>query len=143
MPLIAATEPPFGNLARQMNKLIDQMHRGYSTYAPGEVWTPSVNLYEIETGYVVCVDLAGVNKEKIDITVDQNVLKLRGHRTVPTNSEENAGGDSPHRRIRVHLMEIDHGSFSREVELPLDVRQEQIAAHYKDGLLWIELPKKT
>ena len=142
MPLLAATDPPFGNLARQMNKLIDQMHRGYSPFAPNDTWTPSVNLYEIDNGYVVCVDLSGVNKEKIEITVDNNVLKLRGHRTVPTNSEEQPG-DAQHRRLRVHLMEIDHGSFSREVELPLDVRQEQIAAHYKDGLLWIELPKKT
>jgi HSP20 family protein len=142
MPLIAATDPPFGHMARQMGKLMDQLHRGYSPFAPSEVWTPSVNLYEIDTGYVVCVDLAGVNKDKIEITVEQHVLKLRGHRTVPTSNDEQHA-ETPQRRIRVHLMEIDHGSFSREVELPLDVKQEQIAAHYKDGLLWIELPKKT
>jgi HSP20 family protein len=142
MPLIVATDPPFGHLARQMGKIMDQMHRGYSPFAPGETWTPSVNLYEIDSGYLVCVDLAGVNKDKIDITVEQNVLRLRGHRAVPTNCDE-AQSDPHHRRMRMHLMEIDHGSFSREVELPLDVRHEQIAAHYKDGLLWIELPKKT
>ena len=141
MALIAATEPPFGNLARQMNKIMDQMHRGYSPFAPSDTWTPSVNLYEIENAYLVCVDLAGVNKDKIEITVEQNVLKLRGHRHVPTNSEETTG-EPHHRRMRMHLMEIDHGSFSREVELPLDVQQENIVAHYKDGLLWIELPKK-
>ena len=142
MPLVAATDPPFGNLARQMNKIIDQMHRGYSPFAPNETWTPSVNLYEIDAGYLVCVDLAGVNKEKIDITVEQNMLKLRGHRAVPMNSDE-AHNDPHQRRMRMHLMEIDHGAFSREVELPLNVRQDQIVAHYKDGLLWIELPKKT
>jgi HSP20 family protein len=142
MPLIAATDPSFGNMARQMSKIMDQLHRGYSTFAPSEVWTPSVNLYEVENAYIVCVDLAGVHKEKIEITVERNMLKLRGHRGVPTNSEE--GQSEPqNRRIRVHLMEIDHGSFSREVELPKDVSQDHIAAHYRDGLLWIELPKKN
>ncbi len=38
-------------------------------------------------------------------------------------------------------MEIDHGAFSREVELPLDVNRENIAANYRNGMLWIEIPK--
>ncbi len=42
----------------------------------------------------------------------------------------------------MHLMEIDHGSFARDVELPQDVHHEQINARYRDGMLWIELPKK-
>jgi HSP20 family molecular chaperone IbpA len=39
-------------------------------------------------------------------------------------------------------MEIDHGAFCREVELPHDVQPERVTANYRDGLLWIELPKK-
>src|SRR5262245_31996484 len=109
MALTLATDPPFGNLARQMGKIMEQMHKGYSPFAPGEVWTPSVNLYETDTAYVVCVDLAGVNKEKIDITVEHNILKLRGQRPVPSNNDEPQSDPHHHRRIRVHLMEIDHG----------------------------------
>jgi HSP20 family molecular chaperone IbpA len=45
-------------------------------------------------------------------------------------------------RIRVHLMEIDHGNFSREVELPADVEKEVISAVHREGMLWIELPKR-
>jgi len=40
------------------------------------------------------------------------------------------------------LMEIDHGHFVRDVELPHDVHSEQITATYRNGMLWIELPKK-
>jgi HSP20 family molecular chaperone IbpA len=43
----------------------------------------------------------------------------------------------------MHLMEIDHGAFSRDVDLPEDVHHERISAKYVDGLLWIELPKKN
>ena len=38
-------------------------------------------------------------------------------------------------------MEIDHGGFCREVELPEDVDRDRIAANYRNGMLWIELPK--
>jgi HSP20 family protein len=133
--------PPFGNLARQMGKFVEQFQKGYYNFMPGENWTPNVNLYETENVYLVCVDLAGVDKDKIDLTVVDQRLKIKGTREVPTNPDANEG-DLQNRRIRVHLMEIDHGGFSREVELPRDVEHDKIIATHKNGLLWIELPKK-
>src|SRR5215207_4016881 len=120
MPVITAPEPPFGNVARQMSKMMDQLQKGYYNFCPSETWTPSVNLYETETAYIVCVDLAGVDKEKIDIELADSRLTLRGTRSVPTPtdspSELHAHDDNHASRIRVHLMEIDHGAFCREVE---------------------------
>src|SRR3954454_14960181 len=139
---ITVSEQPFGHLARQANKLMDQMQKGFYVYS-GETWTPNVNLYETGSSYLVCVDLAGVDKEKIDVEVADQRLKLRGARAVPNFEEaadavagaaRGAGDDtatSPTtraepsaeahpRRVRIHLMEIDHGPFSREVELPPD-----------------------
>lgn len=142
MSVTVASEPPFGQLARQMSKLVDQLHKGYYNFCPSETWTPSVNLYENDAVYLVCVDLAGVNKEKIDLTVENQRLKLRGHRNVPTHIEQAEHPDVPGGKVRVHLMEIDNGAFCREVELPEDVDQSRIAANYRDGLLWVELPKK-
>jgi HSP20 family protein len=84
---------------------------------------------------MVCVDLAGVDKEKIDVEVVEQRLTLKGNRAVPTCAQNG-------QRPRLHLMEIDHGPFAREVELPQDVRQDKINAKYVDGMLWIELPKK-
>jgi HSP20 family protein len=141
MSKLATHDPSFGHLARQMGKMAEQLHRGYYSFYPSETWTPAVNLYETETAYLVCVDLAGVERDKIELTVDHNRLKLRGTRTVPSNAdspEANLRG----RRVRLHLMEIDHGAFCREVELPDDVRHGQINASYRDGLLWVEIPKK-
>ena len=146
MPLLLAPEQPFANVARQMNKLIEQMQKGYYNFSPGETWTPSVNLLETTKAYVVCVDVAGVDKDKIEITIEGQVLRLRGHRVVPDLSdgvEPAAIAELKDQRVRVHLMEIDHGAFSREVELPHDVQQETINARYRNGLLWIELPKKA
>lgn len=136
-----ATDQPFSNIARQMNKALESMHKGYYNFCPSETWTPNVNLYENDTAYLVCVDLAGVDKEKIDVIVENQQLRIRGSRAVPQTPDESGEMKSP-QRIKVHLLEIDHGSFCREVELPQDVAQEHIVASYRNGLLWIELPKK-
>ena len=152
MPPLAAAEPSFTNISRQANKLMEQMQKSYFSYCPSETWTPSVNLYETAESYLVCADLAGVDKQKIDVEVVEQVLKLKGTRNVPTYEDAVAAAaatgsevaeGAEHRRVRIHLMEIDHGSFCREVELPEDVDRDRIAANYRNGMLWIELPKMS
>lgn len=134
MPLSVASEKHFGDLSRQMGRIFEQM-KGYSNFAPGEVWSPSVNLYETDQMYLVCVDLAGVDKDRIDISVEGNLLRIHGRREIPPP------GEPARSRVKMHLMEIDHGAFSRDVELPVDVKQDNISARHTNGLLWIELPK--
>lgn len=139
MTIKFASEPPFSNLARQFSKL-DPLGaaKGYFGFTPGDTWTPNVNLYESDACYMVAVDLAGVEKNQIDVTVHGQRLKLTGKREVPAKEPS----EPCSHKLRVHLMEIDHGTFSREVELPADVDHDQIAASFNNGLLWIELPKK-
>ena len=136
MPVMVAGS--FSNFNPQVNKMMEQLSKGYYGFMPSEVFTPNVNLYETESHYQVCVDLAGVEKDKIDIVVVDNRLTIRGNRAVPPcPSPQNENG-----KVRVHLMEIDHGAFAREVDLPEDVLKDRISAKYVDGLLWIQLPKK-
>jgi HSP20 family protein len=134
--VIVTGERPFSNLTRHSNKLMEQLQKGF--YYSNECWTPNVNLYETSVAYVVCVDLAGVDKEKIDVEVVDRHLRLRGSRLVPSIQE---GESETHERIRVHLMEIDHGAFTRDVEIPADANRQSITATYRNGLLWIEIPK--
>jgi len=130
---------PFSN-SPSTSKILEQLQsKGYYGFLPKGTWTPTVNLYETEKAYVVCVDLAGVDKDKLDITVQERRLIISGNRQVPCCAST---GNFQAARVRLHLMEIDHGTFLREVELPLDVRQAKVAAHYDHGLLWIELPKE-
>ena len=137
---LATADESFGSMARQMGKILEQLNKGYYSFSPNETWTPNVNLYETEAAYQVCVDLAGVDKEKIDIEVVDHRLCVKGTRAVPIVSRQAEGPGSG--RTRVHLMEIDHGSFARLVELPHDVAADQITAEHRNGILWIEIPKK-
>ncbi|MBC8105208.1 MAG: Hsp20/alpha crystallin family protein [Anaerolineae bacterium] len=140
MSIAVATDEGFGSMARQMGKILEQLNKGYYSFSPNETWTPNVNLYETARSYQVCVDLAGVDKEKIDIEVVDHRLSVRGTRAVPIVSKDAEGPGNG--RTRVHLMEIDHGSFARLVELPHDVDPKGITAEHRNGILWIEIPKK-
>lgn len=131
-----ATERPFGNITGQRKP--GQEGTPFYNYG-ADTWSPAVNLYETEGVYLVCVDLSGVDKDKIDVEVLSGELTLRGHRAVPWMDSR---GQQTEAKLRVHVMEIDHGSFCRTVELPKDAAQEKITATYRDGLLWIEIPKK-
>ena len=144
MPIETASEANFGSVQRQVQRLVDQMQKNFFNFCPSETWTPNVNLYESENAYLVCVDLAGVDKEKISVLVADQKLTLRGTRLVPTPPvDETMQAIEAHPpRLRVHVMEIDHGPFCREVELPADVDRDRIEAAHRNGLLWIELPKK-
>ena len=101
-------------------------------FSPPDAWQPATNLYETEDRYVVCMDLAGVNREEIDVEVRQEVLVIRGRRESPR----------PQSSSKVHLMEIDHGNFRRTITIPSTVEVDNIKARYVDGYLWIELPKE-
>ena len=133
-------EKSFPGQQTSASKLLEQLQsKGYYSFFPNENWVPNVNLYETDAAYLVCVDLAGVEKEKMEIEVIDGRLRLRGNRAVPMSD---ATADTGHTRLRMHLMEIDHGSFARDVELPDDVQRDAITARYQDGMLWIGLPKK-
>ena len=148
MPSVTvAAAGPFGTMNPQVLKMMEQLSKGYYNFLPSETWTPNVNLYETDSDYHVCVDLAGVDKEKIDISWVEQRMMIRGQRLVPQcpshqQAAEASAGDAEQMRMRVHLMEIDHGAFAREVELPPDVDKEGIVARYVEGMLWIDLPKK-
>ena len=134
------SDPPFSKFTRQAGKLMESVTQGYYGFAQqDQTWAPDVNLYETETAYRVCVDLAGVEKDKIELAVAEQMLTVRGERPVPRSPAASGRGAA---RVRVHRMEIDHGPFAREVELPADVDHEAITATYRNGLLWIELPKR-
>jgi HSP20 family protein len=138
------TEPPsvsamdeFSNLVRQMNQLVDrELHRPFLPFSPTDAFRPAVNLYETQSAFLICVDLAGIVPSEIEVSLEKESLILRGRRQSPMPPDGS-------RAVAVHLMEIDHGTFCRIVEIPANVEQDQIAANYHLGMLWITLPKKN
>ena len=93
------------------------------------VWSPPTDVYEIEDGYVVKVEIAGMREDNFEVAIENNILMISGHRP-----------DFPERRA-YQQMEIQFGKFEIAVGLPDPVDMENARAQYEDGFLTINLPK--
>jgi HSP20 family protein len=129
------TAAEFDQVSAQVSRLIGnlwQWHTG--EFSPNQSWSPSINVYRLTRRFEICVDLAGVDKNEIDIRVEPGRLVLRGFRQAPDPTcgvEEN---------LRIVSMEIDHGPFCRTIALPDQVDLSRVQSRYENGLLWIDLP---
>ena len=99
-------------------------------------WRPAINGYRCPSCIRICVDLAGVEKSDIDLTIQNQRLSIRGVREVPEP------GSEKRQTMQMIAMEIDYGPFEREFELPDEVDAKKVHAEQKDGFLWIHLPLK-
>jgi HSP20 family protein len=131
-----ANTDEFSNLVRQMNSIAESvMGRHYFGFSPTDAWRPSVNLYETDAAFLICVDLAGMDQKEMDVKVENDNVIIRGRRQSPVPPD---GAKA----VAVHLMEIDHGTFCRTVDIPANVDATKISANYREGLLWVMLPKR-
>jgi len=102
-------------------------------------WAPDVNAFRYEDRFEVCVDLAGVTREEIELTVLPNSLTIQGTRRRPVPECPDGGGD-----CRLTLaMEISTGPFFRRLTFPQTINPERVTARQENGLLWISLPLET
>jgi HSP20 family protein len=122
-------------LQDRMNRLFEEaaQKRTRDEGDEGEIerveWTPLADVYNREGEYLILVDLPGVNREALDISLNDNRLLIRGER----HSEAQAGERS----------ERPAGRFLRRFgPLPETVDQKAISAEYKDGVLRLHLPKR-
>ena len=97
-------------------------------------WQPAINAFRCEKGVRICVDLAGVEKSSIELTVEPRRVLLQGVREAPEPTAEES--------LQMLALEIDYGPFEREVHLPVEVNVEETRAEQENGLLWITLPEK-
>jgi HSP20 family molecular chaperone IbpA len=107
----------------------------FSRFAP-QAWEPAINAYRCEKSIRICVDLAGVDRALIDLTVEPRRVVIRGTRELPEPTDDEGCA------LQLLAMEIDYGPFIREVPLPAEVEIEQAHAEQRNGLLWISLSLK-
>ena len=96
-------------------------------------WTPPCDIYETEKQLVLKMELPEMKKEDVHVTVESNLLTLRGERKFDEKVE----------RENYHRVERQYGEFLRTFTLPTFVDGNKISAEFKDGLLTVTLPKNT
>ncbi len=108
--------PMMGNFARQA-----QLFSG---------WAPALDLYQTNDNVVAVVEVPGMRKEDIDISLHDGMLTIAGERQSTSGDGENA-----------ERTERFSGKFRRSITLPTRVEAGKVSATYKDGILTITLPK--
>ena len=123
------------SLQDRMNRLFeDATQRRASEADPRDEieradWCPAADVYEANNEYVVAVDLPGIDRATLDVSLDENRLTIRGSR--------------PDAGTTQHRGECPRGNFLRTFSVPGSVDQKVIKADYKDGVLEVHLPKRS
>jgi len=133
MELMLRFEPYFGDFDREVDRFLDRMQR--QKRAPvqfgGETWAPLMDVFETEDMVVAIVELAGVDEDQVQVTVEDRVLTVSGQRQ----------HRSEHQPYSYHVIEISQGSFERTVALPSPVDAERTKAAIRNGMLEVCMPK--
>jgi len=104
-------------------------HRsGPSDEVEGADWYPAADVYESNGEYIVAVDLPGIDRQTLDISIDDDRLMVKGNR--PEDEAGRQRGECP------------KGKFLRTFSVPPSVAQGKIRADYKDGVLQVHLPRQ-
>lgn len=93
-------------------------------------WIPVADVYETATEYVVAMDLPGIDRAALEINLENEKLVIKGARASVNDGDEQ------------HRTERPQGRFNRTFGVPAAVDPEQIGAEYKDGVLYVRLPKR-
>lgn len=101
----------------------------WRTSANPHIWHPPTDVYERDDSIDVRVEIGGMSEENFSISLEQNVLLIRGIR--PDTAEHQA----------YHQMEINFGEFLSAVEIQVSIDAEHVRAEYQNGFLWVILPK--
>jgi HSP20 family protein len=125
-----STWSPFSDLRNHINRLFDLSYPTRGAESFGD-WAPALDASEDKDKYLVSVEIPGMKKEDINVTVHDGVLTVSGER----KSEKSVNEGTVHRTERYF------GKFSRSVSLPAAVKADKVAAAYRDGVLTVEIPK--
>jgi HSP20 family protein len=94
-------------------------------------WLPAVELVEKEGEFLLTAEIPGMAKEDVEITVEDNVLTLKGEKKFERDETKD----------ETHIREREYGTFVRAFTLPRTVDAAKIKAEYHDGLVEVHMPK--
>jgi HSP20 family protein len=122
----------FMQLQDRINRVFNETYgRGEEGLMSGGTWIPPVDIYQSgDKELVIKAELPDMKREDIEITVDNNVLTIKGEKKLSEEVKQD----------QVHRVERQYGVFVRSFALPPTVDSTKVAAEYKNGVLTLKLP---
>lgn len=92
---------------------------------------PAINLVETENAFEASCELPGLDPKDFDVSIRDNILTIKGEKKESKEEKDK----------HYHRIERSYGSFSRSIMIPAEVKEDEISAKLKNGVLTITLPK--
>jgi len=126
---------PFGFLHREIDRLFDEFTRGTLEAAgPAHVnLVPSMDVTETDKEIVIAAEMPGLERKDVDISIEDDVLTIRGEKKVETKKDD--------KDKNYHITERSYGMFYRALQLPPGVEPSKVQATMSNGVLKITIPK--
>lgn len=127
---------PFLSLHREVNRLFDDVFRGFDGGLPsvgrassfGGNW-PSVEISDNDKEIKVTAEVPGLEEKDIEVLLDDGVLTLRGEKRSETEDKDR------------QFSERYYGRFERRIPLGYEIEEDRIDARFRNGVLSVTLPK--
>ena len=123
----------FGSLQREVDRLFDDFARSTLAMAGNGSLMPSMDITETEKEFVITAELPGLERKDVEISLEDNVLTIRGEKKSETKPDD--------KNKNVHISERSYGVFYRVLELPTKVDPSSVQATMSKGVLKITIPK--
>lgn len=134
---------PLLQLHREVDRLFDDAFRGFGGRWPSltlpsvasdweDLLRPSLDIHETDQQYRITLEVPGVDEKDIQLTLDDDVLWIRGEKRQEQEQQEG----------QYHRIERSYGSFQRALNLPGDADQDAIKASFKNGVLTVTIGKR-
>ena len=132
-PTVVNTSREFEDIYDRMGQLMNFAFGLTPAVLADMPWVPSADLSETDDAYVVKAELPGVNKDQVNIQLQDRELVISGE--VPEEQDGQNGGRRRHRSSR------RTGQFELRTYLPGDVNADAVTAQLSDGILTVTVPK--
>jgi HSP20 family protein len=133
----------FGPLQREVDRLLNDFTRGTGGNG-SSMLMPSIDVSETDKEIEVTVDLPGLERKDVDISLENDVLTIRGEKKIESKSDENAGKDGKDAKDKTyHVAERSYGVFYRVIQLPPGIDPSKVQATMSKGVLKVTIPKPT
>ena len=108
------------------------LHEALHTVNGQGAWAPAFDVYEDEQGYWVRAALPGIDRNDVEIVMEDGVLTIKGERK----------NDTPEPKRTYFAREVGTGRFTRSFKLPTDASPEKVSASFKEGMLTVGIAKR-
>jgi HSP20 family protein len=131
------------DFTRQFERLLDDGLERFFTPAAAEVSarSPVLDVTETESGYTAVLDLPGVAKQDVQVSVEGRRVSVSAQSQAPEAAQIN--GDAKPAPARVLLRERSQARFARSFTLPAEVDPAEVQARLDNGVLTLQLPKRA